>query len=243
MNKVNCVILGATGGIGSALTASLSAQGARVLALGRDQAKLAQLATLTGVTTQQLDALDAPALEAAIAAFAEQVDSLNGLVNCIGSIMLKPCHLLTDNDWQQTLNTNLTTSFYAVRSAIKPMRNNGGSIVLLTTTAAHVGLPNHEAIAAAKHGIIGLAQSAAASYAKTNIRVNCVAPGLVETSLTERITASERGLQMALSNHPLGRIGQPADIVAAIEFFLNPVNNWVTGQSLAVDGGCSQLKA
>jgi 3-oxoacyl-[acyl-carrier protein] reductase len=106
-----------------------------------------------------------------------------------------------------------------------------------------LGLANHEAVAAAKAGIIGLARSAAATYAARRVRVNCVAPGLVRTPLTQRITASPATERASLAMHPLGRLGEPGDVARAIVFLLDPENDWITGQVLGVDGGLGSLKA
>jgi NAD(P)-dependent dehydrogenase (short-subunit alcohol dehydrogenase family) len=114
--------------------------------------------------------------------------------------------------------------------------------VLLGTAASLIGLSNHEAIAAAKAGITGLALSAAATYASRNIRVNVVAPGLTRTPLTARLTQNEASAKASMAMHPLGRLGEPDDVARAIEFFLDPCNSWITGQVLAVDGGLSTLK-
>lgn len=103
-------------------------------------------------------------------------------------------------------------------------------------------MANHEAIACAKAGIIGLTQSAAATYASKNIRVNCVAPGLVSTGLTKTITNNENALKASVSMHPLGKIGAPDDIASAVVWLLDPANSWITGQTIAVDGGLSSLK-
>ncbi|NBO93955.1 MAG: SDR family oxidoreductase, partial [Planctomycetia bacterium] len=114
--------------------------------------------------------------------------------------------------------------------------------VLCSSAAARIGLPNHEAVAAAKAGIIGLTLSAAATYAPKNVRVNAVAPGLVRTPLTSRITGSEPALKASLSMHPLGRIGEPSDVASAIEWLLSPTQTWVTGQVIGIDGGLADLK-
>jgi 3-oxoacyl-[acyl-carrier protein] reductase len=98
---------------------------------------------------------------------------------------------------------------------------------------------SHEAIAAAKAGIIGLTLAAAASYAGHQLRVNAVAPGLTETPLTQSLTANESAHQLSEAMHAFGRLGQPDDIARAIVFLLDLANSWITGQVLAVDGGCA----
>jgi short-subunit dehydrogenase len=123
------------------------------------------------------------------------------------------------------------------------MATSGGSIVLVSSAAARIGLANHEAIAAAKAGVIGLTLSAAASYASKGIRINCVAPGLVRTPMTERLTSNEATLKASTAMHALGRIGEASDVAAAIEWFIRPEQNWVTGQVLGIDGGLGSLRS
>jgi NAD(P)-dependent dehydrogenase (short-subunit alcohol dehydrogenase family) len=189
------------------------------------------------------DASDSKALENAFSAACEQFGRLDGVVNCAGSLLLKPAHLTTAEEWAQTLNANLTTAFQVLRAATsRMMRTGGGSIVLMASAVALRGMINHEAIAAAKAGVVGLAQSAAATYARYNIRVNCVAPGLIRTPLTASLTTNESTLRASVALHPLGRIGEPEEVASAIAWFLAPENSWVTGQVLAVDGGLSRLQ-
>jgi NAD(P)-dependent dehydrogenase (short-subunit alcohol dehydrogenase family) len=123
------------------------------------------------------------------------------------------------------------------------MRATGGSVVLVSSAAALTGLPNHEAIAAAKAGIIGLTRSAAASYANSRIRFNAVAPGLVRTEMSEQLWSDEATAAGSIAMHPLGRLGEPEDIASMIAWLLDPANDWVSGQVLAVDGGLSQVRS
>jgi NAD(P)-dependent dehydrogenase (short-subunit alcohol dehydrogenase family) len=123
------------------------------------------------------------------------------------------------------------------------MFSSGGSIVLMSSAAAGIGLPNHEAIAACKAGIEGLARSAAATYAAKQIRVNAVAPGLVQTPMTERVWNHPRSAEISLAMHPMGRFGQPEDIARAVCWLLDPSQSWITGQTIGVDGGLGRLKS
>ena len=186
----------------------------------------------------------AKALDAARVMDLEQaLDSpITGIVNCAGSILLKPAHLTSEAEWQQTMETNLTTAYATVRAGARAMMATGGSIVLCTTAAARTGMANHEAIAAAKGGVMELALSAAATYAPRNIRVNCVAPGLVDTPLAARITSNEAALKASTALHALGRIGRPEDVASGIVWLLDPANSWVTGQVLGIDGGLGTLR-
>ena len=233
------IIVGAAGGIGSALSRRLKRLGAEPILFGRTADKLAELGKELDAATKTVDASNAAEFEAAVAASGP----IQGIVNCAGSVLLKPAHLTSDSDWSETLRTNLTTAFHVVRSGSRLMMQTGGSIVLCSTAAARIGLANHEAIAAAKAGVIGLTLSAAATYAGRNIRVNCVAPGLVETPLTGKITSNEAALKASLAMHALGRVGKPEHVASAISWLLDPENDWVTGQVLGVDGGLGSVRA
>jgi 3-oxoacyl-[acyl-carrier protein] reductase len=237
-------ILGATGGIGAALCRRLSVQGARLVIGARDKAKLATLASELGelnATHLVTDATQSEQVDAFIAHAIATYGQLDGVANCVGSLLLKPAHITTNDEWDFTLRQNLNSAFYLLRAAAKAMKASG-SIVLLSSAAARTGLANHEAIAAAKAGVIGLTLSAAASYAARNIRVNCVAPGLVATPLTARITGDEASLKASAAMHALGRVGAPEDIASAIAWLLDPANSWVTGQVIGVDGGLSSVQ-
>lgn len=234
------VILGATGGVGSELARRLATKGKLMLA-ARDRDKLQELSSSLGAESVVVEATEASQIEACIKRAIEVYGKIDGLANCFGSLMLKPAHLTTDAEWSTTVAINLTSSFAALRTAAKLM-TDGGSIVFVSSAAARIGLANHEAIAAAKAGIIGLVLSAAASYASRNIRVNCVAPGLVKTPLTSRITSNEAALRSSLSLHALSRVGEPAKIASAIEWLLLPEQDWITGQVIGVDGGLSTVK-
>ncbi len=223
------LIIAASSGIGQAASKLLLSEGHEIFTTARDNS-----------TINPDSLLDATDFEAVDAVF-EKAGNIDGVVNLSGSLLLRSAHLTTKEQYQAVIDASLTTSFATVRSAGKYM-NNGGSVVLISSAAAMAGLANHEAIAAAKAGIIGLTVSAAATYAPQNLRVNAVAPGLTETPLTSSITKNETSRKFSESMHALGRIGTPEDVARAIVFLLNPQNDWITGQVMAVDGGLSRVR-
>jgi 3-oxoacyl-[acyl-carrier protein] reductase len=235
------LVLGAGGGVGSSLAGILSKLGARLLLAGRDKGRLSSVAERTGGVAFPFDAMVPGEMERCATQAIEAHGRLDGIANCIGSVLLKPAHLTTDADWDDTLQRNLGTAFRTVRTAAKMMRG-AGSVVLFSSAAAGIGLPNHEAISAAKAGVEGLMRSAAATYAGRGLRFNAVAPGLVETPATARITSSEAGRKASLAMHPLGRLGRPEDVASVAAWLLSAESGWVTGQVFGVDGGLSSLK-
>lgn len=237
MNTI--AIIGAAGATGSALARRLRAEGRPLLLIGRSEERLKPLAEEIQSPWAVADATQFEPLQQAL----QSAGPLSAAVNCAGSILLKPAHLTTDREWNDTLQANLTTAFHTVRAAARLLMPSGGCIVLCSTAAARLGLANHEAIAAAKAGVIGLTLSAAATYAPRNIRVNCVAPGLVDTPLAARITSNEAALNASMAMHALGRIGRPEHVASAIAWLLHPENDWVTGQVLGVDGGLATLRS
>lgn len=209
---------------------------------GRDQGRLTAVASELGMPWGTVEATDPDAIDGCADAAADALGGLTGIANCVGSILLKPAHLTTTADWMATLATNLTSGFGCVRAAGRLMKAGGGSVVLVSSAAARIGLPNHEAIAAAKAGLIGLVRSAAATYARQGIRFNAVAPGLTRTPLAAGLVASEVAEKASIAMHPLGRLGEPGDVARAIAWLLDPAQGWVTAQVIGVDGGLADVK-
>jgi NAD(P)-dependent dehydrogenase (short-subunit alcohol dehydrogenase family) len=239
--KGSVIVFGATGGIGSEVCRRLLKNHTKVYLVGHHPDKLEILARETGAEGLTVDATEPEEVKQAFESAYSALGPIEGVVNCIGSVLLKPAHLTTWTDWQTTLALNLGTAFSVVREGSRAIMSAGGSIVLMSSAAARIGLPNHEAIAAAKAGIIGLVRSAAATYAARRIRINAVAPGLVQTPLTEKITSNERSRGFSLALHPLGRLGEASDIASAIVWLLSSEQSWVTGQVIGVDGGLGTL--
>ncbi|MFT5049819.1 MAG: NAD(P)-dependent dehydrogenase (short-subunit alcohol dehydrogenase family) [Chlamydiales bacterium] len=236
------LVLGAAGGIGSALCRQLSRTEVRLALAGRNADRLQDLAAELGGSTHVLDATSAQEVSDAVSIVVAEHGRIDGIVNCVGSILLKPAHRTSPEEWRATLAANLDTAFATVRAGASAMMKTGGSIVLLSSAAARTGLANHEAIAAAKAGVVGLALSAAASYAARGIRVNVVSPGLVRTPLSDPLTQNPASEKASLAMHPLGRLGEPGDVARAIAWFLDPEQSWVTGQVLGVDGGLGSIR-
>jgi NAD(P)-dependent dehydrogenase (short-subunit alcohol dehydrogenase family) len=240
-NKPVYVVFGASGGIGSALSRRLASKGAQLVLAGRNSERVEALAGEMGAEPAKVDVEFPDQVDACFQRAIETYGRVDGAANCVGSLLLKPAHITTDKEWSATIATNLTSSFFVLRAGARAMMKSGGSIVLVSTAAARIGISNHEAIAASKAGVIGLMLAGAASYASRGIRMNCVAPGLVDTPLTSRITGNESALKASTAMHALGRIGKPEDIAGAIEWLLDPANNWITGQVIGVDGGLSSV--
>jgi len=242
MNHTNNILItGANGGMGNALALHLAGQGRKVFVSGRNPDKLGQLASDLGVGCLAGDLTDSHFAADLVAAASEQMGGLGGVAHCVGSLLLKPVERTTDEEWTEVLHTNLSSAFFVLRECSKKMNPDGGSVVLISSAAARHGFPNHEAIAGAKAGIIGLTLSAAATLARRHIRVNCVAPGLTATPMASIITNSPPALKASESMHALGRMGTAQEVADAIEFLLD--HNWITGEVLSVDGGLGNVHA
>jgi NAD(P)-dependent dehydrogenase (short-subunit alcohol dehydrogenase family) len=209
--------------------------------IGRDSQKLTDVAQRYGFPSFVADASDWDQMDSGMDTASQSMQGINAVVCLAGSVLLKPLHLTSRAEWDSTLQANVTAAAGTLRAAVSRMKV-GGAVVLMSSAAAGIGLSNHEAIAAGKAGIEGLVRSAAMTYAAKSIRVNAVAPGLVQTPLTQRVWSNPRSADVSLAMHPLGRFGQPEEVARAIYFLIDPSNNWITGQVLGVDGGLRTLK-
>lgn len=237
MSKI-VVITGGSGGIGSETARRLVARGDRVVLIARDEARLRGVADELGAAAFPCDVLDSEALGAVVTRIESEIGEIDGLVHAVGSIVLRPLHALSLEEWRRTYEINATSAFVVFKAVVtKMMRRKRGSAVFFSTVAAHTGLQNHEAISAAKAAVEGLVRSAAISYARYNIRVNAVAPALTRTALSASLWSNEATLAASIGMHPLGRIGEPADVAHAAAYLISDDASWVTGQVLGVDGG------
>jgi 3-oxoacyl-[acyl-carrier protein] reductase len=235
------VVFGGTSDIARATAHRLLRTGTNLFLTARNEQAADELRREFRCETDIAIAADSSTIDACVKKAEERFGAVDGVVNCMGSLLLKPAHITSDSEWTDTLTTNLTSSFYIVRAAAKAMSKQGGSIVLISSAAASIGLANHEAIAAAKAGILGLMRSAASTYANRGIRVNAVAPGLIKSKLTRKICESETSLAASSQMHAIARPGTPEEVASAITWLLDPENKWTTGQTIGVDGGLSSV--
>ena len=244
MNNATKVILvvGANGGLGSAVCRLLARSDYKVICAGRNKQAINDLAEDLGSIGITCDATNFASMAACFEEVMIEFGRLDGVLNAVGSLLLKPAHTTAEEEFMKVIQTNLTSAFLCVKYGTKAMMAKGGSIVLVSSAAACIGMPNHEAIAAAKGGIASLSRSAAATYARHNIRVNCVSPGLMNTNLTKLITGNQTQLEASTQMHPLGRIGTPDDVAPAVEWLLSEHSSWVTGEDIKIDGGLASLK-
>ena len=208
---------------------------------GRRQAALEELAAELGerALIEAGDLADPGAPDRLVAAV-EAAGGLDILVNNAGLTRDNLALRLKDEDWQTVLEVNLSAGFRLIRSALRGMlRRRFGRIVNITSIVAVTGNPGQANYAAAKAGMIGMSKSLAAEVAARGITVNCVAPGFIETAMTDVLGAEQRA--RLLQQIPLGRLGSGADVAAAVGYLASPAAAYVTGQTLHVNGGMAMI--
>jgi NAD(P)-dependent dehydrogenase (short-subunit alcohol dehydrogenase family) len=244
------VIVGGTTGLGLSASQAFLREGAHVVAFGRSAESVAAAQRLLGHQTIvfSADATNPNSTDRAIEQCVRRFGGLDGLYHVAGGSGRRfgdgPLHEMTDEGWDETLRLNLTSLAWSNRSAIRQFLRQGtpGSILNTSSVLAFSPSPMFfatHAYAAAKAAIVGLSQSLAAYYASRNIRVNVIAPALVETPMAERASADPRIQNFIRTKQPLdgGRIGLPTDVDAAAVYFMSDGAGFTTGQVLAIDGG------
>ena len=167
---------------------------------------------------------------------------LDGIIHCVGSIVIRPPHAMKKEGFEEVISTNLTSAFLALSIGGKAMlRSGGGRMVFCSSVAGSLGLVNHEAISAAKGGVESMVRSAAATYAQRGLRINAVAPGLTETKMASKILASDAMRDAAEAKIPLRRLNQKQEIAQTIYWLLTGAPDNFTGQVLHMDGGMSKI--
>lgn len=231
------LVTGASGGIGGAIARTLHGQGAQVVLSGTRAETLQDLATELGDGAHvcPADLSDLSATDALIAA-TEAIGPLDILVNNAGLTRDGLALRMKDADWDQVLNLDLSAPFRLARAALRGMvRRRSGRIIGIGSIVGSTGSAGQANYAAAKAGLVGMTKALAAEVGSRGITVNVVAPGYIQTPMTDGLSA-ERTARL-LGAIPLGRMGQPADVAAAVLFLASSEAAWITGSTLHVNGG------
>ena len=232
------LILGATGSIGSSLAKKLVESGDQVHLVGREEASLSSLASELNSSFTTCDVIEENFCEKILNDLKDE--PIDGLAFCIGSIDLKPLKLTKKSDFMQSFNLNLVSATEVIRSLADNLKKNKGSIVLFSTVAVKQGFPNHAIVSSAKGAIEGLTLALAAELAP-NVRVNCIAPSLTNSKMSNFLLKNEKVAEGIAKMHPLKRIGEGSDTASVAKFLLTKESSWITGQILGVDGGRSSV--
>ncbi|NDK36763.1 3-oxoacyl-[acyl-carrier-protein] reductase [Rhodovulum sulfidophilum] len=236
------LVTGASGGIGGAIARGLHAQGATVGLSGTREAPLAELAAELGERAHVLpcNLSDPEAVEALPKAATEAMGGLDILVNNAGITRDMLFMRLKDEDWQSVLDVNLTAAMLLCRGAMRGMmKARWGRIVNITSVVGTTGNPGQANYCAAKAGLVGLSKSLAHEVASRGVTVNCVAPGFIATAMTDKLTDDQKG--GILGAVPMGRMGIPEEIAAAVVYLASPEAGYVTGATVHVNGGMAMV--
>ncbi len=238
----SALITGASGGIGGAIATALHRAGATVVLSGTREGPLNDLATQLGsrahVITCNLS--DAASVEALPKAAAEAMGGVDILVNNAGVTRDNLFMRMSDEEWQSVIDVNLTSTFRLCRGVLRGMmKARWGRIVNISSVVGATGNPGQGNYAASKAGMVGMSKSLAAEVASRNITVNCVAPGFITTPMTDKLNDEQKG--RILTQVPAGRMGEPAEIAAAVLYLASAEAGYVTGTVLHVNGGMAMV--
>ena len=237
------LVTGASRGIGRAIAIDLAAHGADVALVGRDPVALAEAASAARAARAETrtlelvaDVADPNAVADAVASAVGAFGRLDHVVANAGQSIDGLLARLKFADLDRLLDVNLKSAFYLTQAVVRPMmKQRSGTIVLVSSIVGVAGNAGQSAYAASKAGLLGLATSLAKELGSRNVRVNAVAPGIIETAMTE--TMPEQARAHYLSSIPLGRAGIPEDVAGVVTFLCSDAARYVTGQTIVVDGG------
>lgn len=234
------LVTAAAQGIGEATARAFAQAGATVIATDINADKLAQLSEVAGISTHVLDVTDTAAIDALI----EQQDAFDVLFNCAGVVHHGSALDCTDEEWDLAFNLNVKSMFHMSRAVLPGMvAAGGGSIVNISSIAAHKGLPNRFAYGASKAAVVGLTKAIAADFVTKGIRCNCIAPGTVQSpSLDDRIAAFDDPVEARkqfIARQPMGRLGTAEEIAHVAVYLASDESVFTSGTQIKVDGGMS----
>ena len=241
LTGMTALVTGASGGLGSATARALAARGARVALSGTRVGPLDALAAeLPGSVVLPCDLADAAAVDALVPAAVAALGSLDILVNNAGITRDNLAMRMKDAEWDTVLRVNLEAAFRLCRAALRPMmRARFGRIISVTSVVGVTGNPGQANYAASKAGLIGMSKALAQEVASRNITVNCVAPGFIASPMTAALSADQ--IAALTARIPAGRLGEGADVAAAIVYLASREAGYVTGATLHVNGGMAMI--
>ena len=234
----NIIVTGASGGIGYSIIEKLNKVGANILASGTKIEKLDELKNkFENIKTLRFDISQSDKIEAFIEnATKELGGNLDCIINNAGVTQDNLAIRMSLEEWQKVININLTSTFLMSKSAIKKMlKNKSGRIVNITSIVGHTGNLGQTNYAASKAGIIAMSKSLAIEYAKKNININCISPGFIKTSMTDKL--DDKFKEAIVSKIPSARLGHPDDIANAVLFLCSNQSSYINGETLHVNGG------
>jgi 3-oxoacyl-[acyl-carrier protein] reductase len=238
----SALVTGASGGIGGAIARALHARGAQVALSGTRVAPLEALRDELGdgAFVVACDLSDAAAVEALPKAAAEAMGAVDILVNNAGITRDNLFMRMSDAEWQSVIDVNLTSTFRLCRGVLRGMmKARWGRIVNISSVVGATGNPGQGNYAAAKAGMVGMSKSLAAEVASRGITVNCIAPGFIETAMTDKLNDDQKA--KILGQIPAGRMGTAEEIASAVIYLASVEAGYVTGASLHVNGGMAMI--
>ncbi len=247
-----CLVTGASSGIGRATAALLAAEGAKVVAVGRNESELNRLHEECrnrpgAIRVHLADVTDALQIDDLMSGTVQHFGGIDVLVNAAGIIQNGSIETTTEDDWNKMLNINLNSVFILMQKCVPFLAKNKGNIVNVSSITGSRAFPNVLAYCVSKAAVDQLTRCAALELAPKGIRVNAVNPGVVVTNLHRRGGMEEADYEKFLENakntHPIGRAGQPEEVADLIHFLASDRAQWITGATYEIDGGRSQTCA
>ena len=238
LQNLNIILTGSTGGIGGSILEKLYNSKANIIATGTNKVKLNNIKSkYENVIIKQFDISNHSSIEKFIEECNEQFkNKIDILINNAGITLDNLSIRMKDDEWNKVINLNLTSSFLLSKFTIKKMlKNKNGKIINITSIVGHTGNVGQANYAASKAGLIGMSKSLALEYGRKNIKVNCVSPGFIQSEMTERI--SDKYKQSMEDKIALGRFGMPADVANVVAFLSSKLSDYITGETIHVNGG------
>ena len=237
MNK-KILIFGGTGAIGFSIAKNLKEQGYNPIIIARNKEDLINKSKEINCSYEICDVLEIDQIKEISLKHSENVI---GLAYCVGSINLRPLKITKDQDFIESFKVNTLGAINAVKMNLQSLSDNNGSILFFSTIAVQQGFTNHSIVSSSKGAIEGLTLSLAAEFAP-KIKVNCIAPSLTDSKMSQKMVSNET-IRKAIENmHPIPKIGNGEDFGDLASFLLGQKNNWITGQIFHIDGGRSTLR-